>query len=185
MGFERFFSILVIRILFFPTCRRGPLKLTEIKGMLRQNPQSLPPRLFSRAAVESCRSLWWQETSLSPLVPTPTVWLQGRARLPGGCTDISSVLVQGPQRSTPWLCVGMETQQLLTVVHGEERWREMPELFPGRDLREEQGLGLWRQTEAQVSAAGAPEGGSPRQRGPRWHRTWLSPCWSRVHWGST
>jgi len=76
---------------------------------------------------------------------------------------------------------GVGRQQLITVVRREERWREMPEQFPVGNWREEQGLGLWRQTEAQVSAAGAPEGGSPRQRGPRWHCTWLSPYRSHGH----
>lgn len=63
---------------------------------------------------------------------------------------------------------------------GEVSWA-----LSGWDLIEEQGLRLWRKQEAQVSAARVPEGGSPRQRGPRWHlhmsQSLLEPCPLRQH----
>lgn len=39
------------------------------------------------------------------MVSTPAACLQGRASVPGGCTDIAAVLVQGSQRSTSQLCM--------------------------------------------------------------------------------
>lgn len=64
-GFERFFSILVAKIIFFHTCWRGLLKITDIKSTLKQ---ISPTLCFLKESLVA-------ETSQYPVVPTSTLWL--------------------------------------------------------------------------------------------------------------